>query len=201
MDVSSADKSEESVSQNKDLERKLEILNFSMEAAVKQGNLEKELLKAKFEKELLQIKLEKEFTAELAKLEKELLQTKLEKELLQTKLEKESAADLAKLEKEMAAMLAKLEKELLQAKLEKESAAELAKRDNLLADKDIQQLREKLFAAEGMMSARAIFEWILQRAWAEIMASKQFIPRFNESDACSYLERIGKALRACVQFS
>ena len=110
-------------------------------------------------------------------------QENLEKELRQTKLEKESAVQQAK-----------LEKELLQAKLEKESAAELAKRD-------IQQLREKLFAAEGMMSARAIFEWILQRAWAEIMASKKVFPRFNASEACSHLERVGKVLRARVQFS
>ena len=141
---------------------------------VKQENLEKELR---------QTKLEKESAVQ---------QAKLEKELLQAKLEKESAAELAKQEKEL--LQAKFEKELLQAKLEKESAAELAKRD-------IQQLREKLFAAEGMMSARAIFEWILQRAWAEIMASKKVFPRFNASEACSHLERVGKVLRARVQFS
>ena len=173
MDVSSADKSKESVSQIKDLERQLESLNF----AVKQGNLEKELLH--------QANLEKDAAVQNAKLEKDAA-------VQQAKLEKESAAELAKLEKEL--LQAKLEKELLQAKLEKESAAELAKRD-------IQQLREKLFAAEGMMSARAIFEWILQRAWAEIMASKKVFPRFNASEACSHLERVGKVLRARVQFS
>ena len=162
MDVSSADKSKESVSQIKDLERQLESLNF----AVKQGNLEKELLH--------QANLEKDAAVQNAK------------------LEKDAAVQNAKLEKEL--LQAKLEKELLQAKLEKESAAELAKRD-------IQQLREKIFAAEGMMSARAIFEWILQRAWAEIMASKKVFPRFNASEACSHLERVGKVLRARVQFS